>query len=95
MYFLLMKFVLLFFSVGLMKIRDVFPVWAIVAIIGTILCFAMLILTEYHSKPRYHSVINHLFSTNKRYSLYTEIGVYSMSQKMLSCVFTLESELMR
>jgi sodium/potassium/calcium exchanger 6 len=42
-------------QVGFIKIRDVFPIWAVVAIVGTILCFAMLILTEYHTKPRYHS----------------------------------------
>jgi hypothetical protein len=45
-----------------MKIKGVFPIWALVAIVGTILCFAMLILTEHHTKPRYHSV--------KRYILF-------------------------
>jgi hypothetical protein len=44
-----------------MKIKDFFPIWALVAIVGTILCFAMLILTEHHTKPRYHSVIKYLF----------------------------------
>jgi hypothetical protein len=44
-----------------MKIAHVFPVWALVAIVGTILCFAMLILTEHHTKPRYHSVIRIIF----------------------------------
>jgi len=47
--------------VGFIKIANVFPIWAVVAIVGTILCFAMLILTEHHSKPRYHSVIEYLF----------------------------------
>jgi hypothetical protein len=44
-----------------MKIKDFFPIWALVAIVGTILCFAMLILTEHHTKPRYHSVRKDLF----------------------------------
>jgi hypothetical protein len=43
--------------VGFIKIKDVFPLWAVVAIVGTILAFAMLILTEHHTKPRYHSVV--------------------------------------
>ncbi|CAF2033558.1 unnamed protein product [Rotaria magnacalcarata] len=42
-------------KVGFMKIANFFPVWAVVAIVGAILCFASLILTEYHTKPRYHS----------------------------------------
>lgn len=42
-------------QLGFMKIKGIFPVWAVVAIVGTILCFAMLILTEHRTKPRYHS----------------------------------------
>ncbi|CAF0784595.1 unnamed protein product [Adineta steineri] len=42
-------------QLGFIKIKNVFPIWAVVGIVGTILCFAMLILTEHHSKPRYHS----------------------------------------
>lgn len=44
-----------------MKIKGIFPIWAVVAIVGTILCFAMLILTEHRTKPRYHSVRKYFF----------------------------------
>ena len=48
--------------VGFIKIRDVFPIWAIVAIVGTILCMSMLILTDHYTKPRYHAVMKNFFA---------------------------------
>lgn len=48
--------------VGFIKIRNIFPVWVIVAIVGTVLCFSMLILTKHDTKPKYYSVIKiHFF----------------------------------
>ena len=51
--------------VGGYKIGNVFPIWAVVAIVGTILCFAMLILTDHHTKPRYHWVIDFLYLSKR------------------------------
>ena len=61
--------------VGFMKIGNFFPVWAGVVIVGTILCFAMLILTEYHSKPRYHSVRTwHVLRSSARISIPSRVS---------------------
>lgn len=49
-----MAFVLLT-QVGFIKIGGVVPLWAVVLAVGFILCCAMLIVTDHHTKPRYHS----------------------------------------
>jgi len=42
-------------QVGFIKIGGVFPIWALVLIVGGILCISMLILTDFNTKPRFHS----------------------------------------
>lgn len=43
-------------DVGFNKINGFFPVWAVVLIVSTPFCFASIILTEFHTKPRFHSL---------------------------------------
>ncbi|CAF3894724.1 unnamed protein product [Rotaria sp. Silwood1] len=42
-------------KLGFIKIGNVFPVWAVVAVVGAIFCIASLILTDRHTKPKCHS----------------------------------------
>ncbi|CAF4262409.1 unnamed protein product [Rotaria sp. Silwood2] len=42
-------------KLGFIKIGNVFPVWAVVAIVGAIFFITSLILTQHHTKPKYHS----------------------------------------
>ncbi|CAF3623708.1 unnamed protein product, partial [Rotaria sordida] len=68
--------------VGLIKIRNLFPVWAVVCIVGTILCFAALILTEYHTKPRYHSGFAFLGFT------VSVVWIYSVANEIVNLLST-------
>ncbi|CAF1014145.1 unnamed protein product, partial [Didymodactylos carnosus] len=65
-------------QIGFAKINHVFPIWAIVLILGTILCFVVLILTDYHSKPRLHSAFAFLaFSVSV-------VWVYSIANEIVN-----------
>ncbi|CAF0777860.1 unnamed protein product [Rotaria sp. Silwood1] len=68
--------------VSFIKIRNLFPVWAVVGIVGTILCFAMLILTEYHTKPRYHSGFAFLGFT------VSVVWIYSIANEIVNLLST-------
>jgi len=38
------------------KINGFFPVWAVVLIVSTPFCIASIVLTQFHTKPRFHSL---------------------------------------
>jgi len=69
-------------QVGFIKIKGVFPIWAVVAIVGTILCFATLILTEHHTRPRYHSAFAFLGFAS------SVVWIYSMANEIVNLLTT-------